>query len=1042
VASSTKTPSRPRSGSSTGTRGGSKTGAKGGTKGGTTRNGSRSNASRTTTKVAATKGGKGGKGTGGDGPGPVGRAGRAFAAHLGEQKQDVVGISLVLLGVLAGLGMYAGAGGPVGDFLEAVARGLLGLAGYLVPPLIAWFGLLVVLGRPSPDVGRIAVGSVLLGLGVLTSWHLIAGSPVPADGIRALWPAAGLLGWAIATPLVAALSVWGASAVCVALLFLGTLIVTKTPFSHVVDLLRPTPRGPDEDVEVDHEPAPRAARGRRTAPADDDPDVTRPIDRVDDDPTPVRATLSRLTGEQLALEGEADDGDGLSDADREAGKTPDPPVSRAKMPVDPATRKATKVAPVRSWDDYTLPALDLLATGRSMGKESRRTIEAQVEALQETFRQFNIDATVARWSRGPTVTRFEIELGPGVQVKKVANMGDDIAYALAAPDVRIVAPIPGKSAIGVEVPNRQRDLITLGDILRSDEANRDPHPLTVALGVDIAGNPALVNLATMPHLLISGATGSGKSVTVNGMITSIIMRARPDQVRMILIDPKRVELVPYEGAPHLLTQVVTDPRRATDAVQWCVKEMEQRYELLALLGYRNIDGYNEAVDAGEIEPRPGPDGTLLESERLPYIVLVIDELADLMLVAPRDVEEAICRIAQKARAVGIHMVLATQRPSVDVITGLIKANVPSRLALAVSSQTDSRTIIDMNGAEKLVGKGDMLFLPASQGKPSRLQGCWVTEREVEAAVGFCKAQRQAEFMPEVTKEGDAAAQIDAARSGDDDSDEALLRRAAEQVVVSGLGSTSMLQRKLRIGFARAGRLMDELEVLGSEDGARPATAHRRVARAGRGQRPRLHRVRPGGTPDGRARGARHRRPERGEQGPRRAVEPRGPRRGDVEREHLAPRPGRRQRRGAARERSPARDGRGGPAGPPPSRTGSSGISAPAELAGGLGPLAAELTGGGDRPPERDDPEEAEDHQTDPVPGGLGQLDLAAALLLLGLGRPGLLGLLGALVDHVLGSERRGRCQRQREEGRGSQAGEPGARSGQGEAGGGRHRRGE
>jgi DNA segregation ATPase FtsK/SpoIIIE, S-DNA-T family len=820
VASSTKTPPRPRAGSSAKGRGGAKSGAgsKGGsgTKGGS---GAKGGSSRATTKVSSTKGG------GGDGPGPVGRAGRAFASHLGEQKQDVVGVALVLLGVLAGLGMYADAGGPVGDFLEAVARGLLGLAGFLVPPLIAWFGLLVILGRPSPDVGRIAVGSVLLGLGVLTSWHLIAGSPAPADGIRALWPAAGLVGWAVATPLVAALSVWGAVAVCVALLFLGTLIVTKTPFSQVVELLRPTPREEDEDEE---RPAPRGRRqrggdgdaGRGDAGGSDDPDATRRIDRSGDEtqPTPVRATLSRLHGEQLALEDDEDDtdddGDGLTDADREAGRAPDPPVSRARVPVDPATKKAAKVAPVRSWDDYTLPSLDLLAGGRSLGKESRRTIEAQVEALQETFRQFNIDATVARWSRGPTVTRFEIELGPGVQVKKVANMGDDIAYALAAPDVRIVAPIPGKSAIGVEVPNRQRDLITLGDILRSDEADRDPHPLTVALGVDIAGNPALVNLAQMPHLLISGATGSGKSVTVNGMITSIIMRSRPDQVRMILIDPKRVELVPYEGAPHLLTQVVTDPRRATDAVQWCVKEMEQRYELLALLGYRNIDGYNEAVDAGEIEPRPGPDGTLLESERLPYIVLVIDELADLMLVAPRDVEEAICRIAQKARAVGIHMVLATQRPSVDVITGLIKANVPSRLALAVSSQTDSRTILDMNGAEKLVGKGDMLFLPASQGKPSRLQGCWVTEREVEAAVGFCKAQREAEFKPEVVKEGDAAAQLDAVRSGDDDSDEALLRRAAEQVVVSGLGSTSMLQRKLRIGFARAGRLMDELETLG------------------------------------------------------------------------------------------------------------------------------------------------------------------------------------------------------------------------------------
>ncbi|MEX1164430.1 MAG: DNA translocase FtsK [Nitriliruptor sp.] len=820
MASSTKTPSRTRGGSSSaGSRSGQKTASR---RGGSSRSKAattpRSSSAKGGGKGSASAGKRGSKGADGGGPGPVGRAGRAFASHLGEQKQDVVGVGLVLFGVLAGLGLYAGAGGPVGDFLEAVARGLLGVAGYILPPLIAWFGLLVVLGRPSPDIGRIAVGSVLLALGSLSAWHLFAGSPAPADGISTLWPAAGLVGWAIATPLVAALSIWGAGAVCVALLLLGSLIVTKTPFSAVIDWLRPS----RDDVAAEDEP--KTTRSKRT---DEDHAATRRIDpgTTDQVGTPVRATLSQLTGEQLALEdaADADDGDGLTDADREAGRAPAPPVARARMPAgvvgpggsgDPATMKATKVAPVRSWEDYTLPSLDLLAAGRSMGKESRRTIEAQVEALQETFRQFNIDATVARWSRGPTVTRFEIELGPGVQVKKVANMGDDIAYALAAPDVRIVAPIPGKSAIGVEVPNRQRDLITLGDILRSDEAARDPHPLTVALGVDIAGNPALVNLATMPHLLISGATGSGKSVTVNGMITSIIMRARPDQVRMILIDPKRVELVPYEGVPHLLTQVVTDPRRATDAVQWCVKEMEQRYELLATLGYRNIDGYNDAVDAGEIEPRPGPDGTVLESERLPYIVLVIDELADLMLVAPRDVEEAICRIAQKARAVGIHMVLATQRPSVDVITGLIKANVPSRLALAVSSQTDSRTIIDMNGAEKLVGKGDMLFLPASQGKPSRLQGCWVTEREVEAAVGFCKAQRQAEFVPTVTKEGAAATQIDAQRSGDDDSDEALLRRAAEQVVVSGLGSTSMLQRKLRIGFARAGRLMDELEVLG------------------------------------------------------------------------------------------------------------------------------------------------------------------------------------------------------------------------------------
>jgi DNA segregation ATPase FtsK/SpoIIIE, S-DNA-T family len=768
----------------------------------------------------------------------VSRVGSAFGHHLGAQKQDAAGIALILVGVLAGLGTYADAAGPVGSFLEAVALGLLGLLGFAVPVLLAWFGLLVVLGRPSPEIGRIAVGLVLLSAGLLGGMHLIAGSPDPGAGMRGLWLAGGLVGWAIATPLTAALSVWGATAVFVALGSLGLLVVTHTPFSAVVGAVRRAfGRGRDdgEDGEDDGSSDPEATRvvdrGRKRRKAGNTEGAEG--ERASADaaateqlpPARVRATLHDKAYEQPPLDevkGEQ------HSADREAGRVPDPPIGRATVPADPARRKAKKVAPVRSWDDYSLPTLDLLAAGRSLGKESARTIRAQTAALQETFDQFGIDATVARWSRGPTVTRFEIELGPGVQVKKVANMGDDIAYALAAPDVRIVAPIPGKSAIGVEVPNRQRDLITLGDILRSDEAQRDPHPLTVAIGVDIAGNPALVNLATMPHLLVSGATGSGKSVTLNGMITSIIMRARPDQVRMILIDPKRVELNAYEGAPHLLSPVVTDPRRATDAVQWCVKEMEQRYELLAQLGYRNIDGYNDAVAAGEVEPREGPPGlagvggeagedglpTLLEAKPLPYILLVIDELADLMLVAPRDVEDAICRIAQMARAVGIHMVIATQRPSVDVITGLIKANIPSRLALAVASQTDSRTIIDMNGAEKLVGKGDMLFLPASQGKPSRLQGCWVTEREVTGAVSYCKQQREADFVDGVTKDGDAADRADTERAGDDDSDEALLRRAAEQVVVSGLGSTSMLQRKLRIGFARAGRLMDELEELG------------------------------------------------------------------------------------------------------------------------------------------------------------------------------------------------------------------------------------
>jgi DNA segregation ATPase FtsK/SpoIIIE, S-DNA-T family len=762
--------------------------------------------------ASGTKTAKGGKGGGGGGRRTAADRG-VLRGHLGERRREIGGLALVVLGVVAGLGTYADAAGPVGEFLEAIALGVLGLVGYVVPVVVTWFGLLVVIGRPGPEVGRIAVGAVLSLLGVLGGLHLLADAPDPSEGIRALWRAGGLLGWAVATPLVWALSVWGAAAVLLAVLLLGSLVTTGTPFSRLLELLRGavTPRRAAAPPDAPAEAAADRPRSRAAAPAaDDGGSVSSPGTRV-------RATLAGTGAIQPSLaEGLVGDGD---DGTVEVARVPDPPVDRARVPTEATVRKAAKVRPVESFADYQLPSLELLASGRVVGRDSARVIEAQTVALQETFDQFGVDATVARSSRGPTVTRFEIELGPGVQVKKVASMGDDIAYALAAPDVRIVAPIPGKSAIGVEVPNRQRDLITLGDILRSDEASRDPHPLTVALGVDIAGTPELINLATMPHLLVSGATGSGKSVTLNGMISSIVMRARPDQVRMILIDPKRVELNAYEGAPHLLSPVVTDPRRAADAVQWCVKEMEQRYELLAHLGYRNIDGYNDAVAAGEVATRPGPpdaDGlpTELEAQPLPYILLVIDELADLMLVAPRDVEDAICRIAQMARAVGIHMVIATQRPSVDVITGLIKANIPSRLALQVASQTDSRTIIDMNGAEKLVGKGDMLFLPASQGKPTRLQGCWVTEREITTAVAFCKGQRQAEYDERVVKEGAAAEQADAVRSGDDGSDAALLRRAAEQVVVSGLGSTSMLQRKLRIGFARAGRLMDELEELG------------------------------------------------------------------------------------------------------------------------------------------------------------------------------------------------------------------------------------
>ncbi len=755
-----------------------------------------------------------------------------------DQRRDVWGIVLLLAAVISGLGVYLDAAGPVGEGIETVARGGFGLIGYLLPVILLAFGVLLFIERSGPEVGRIGVGTVLLLLAVLAGSHLAIDLPSPRDGVEALARGGGLVGWLLAAPLQAALSRAGAWAVIIALGLLGAVVTARielrTVASGVFDLGRTaivSLRGllaRDAD-ELAAEPDPVAAKGDVSdgglhADGQHAHDVMpgELLDAaLDTTPTDVRAVVDVWLDDEpqdstvelpLAVD--------VSEAPTEVILLPDvePDVEHVDVSDDDhgGMQKARKVLPPGQERPYELPPLDLLSSGRALGGDPSRTIDAQTRALQETFDQFGINATVARSSRGPTVTRFEVELGPGVKVNKVANLGDDIAYALAAPDVRIVAPIPGKSAIGIEVPNLERDLISLGDVLRSDVARRDKHPLSVALGVDIAGVPAMVDLTRMPHLLVSGATGSGKSVTLNGMIASVIMRARPDQVRMLLIDPKRVELGVYEGAPHLLAPVVTDPRRAADAVAWCVKEMEQRYELLALLGFRNIDGYNDAYDRGDLKDRPGRDGSVIPPKRLPYILLVIDELADLMLVAPRDVEDAICRIAQMARAVGIHMVIATQRPSVDVITGLIKANIPSRLALAVASQTDSRTILDAGGAEKLVGRGDMLFLPASQGKPSRMQGCWVTEEEIAAVVSFCRTQREPEFDEAVASAAatPSGPRNDSARNASDESDAELLRRAAEQVVSSGLGSTSMLQRKLRIGFARAGRLMDELEEVG------------------------------------------------------------------------------------------------------------------------------------------------------------------------------------------------------------------------------------
>jgi S-DNA-T family DNA segregation ATPase FtsK/SpoIIIE len=756
------------------------------------------------------------------------RVGQSSRKALSPHKGDIQGVFLALLAVIMGLGIWFEDGGRLGGFFALLFRGLFGYGAYAVPLLVAGLALALFWRPATKDdmvAGRVTIGLLAVLVGGLGLLHLARGAP-PADSTPAvLQDSGGLVGAIIATPLARLLSTWGAATLFAGVLFLGTLISTRTSVAAVgrgiASMGRlagsaltappkpppPPPASPEVVEPVDSGEAPPKRRGRRKAEPAPDPDDTVEV-------APVKAGAAAAKDAPTAEERD----------EAAALKAPPPPTAPSDLPGAGDAVQLAMTLQAQAGGAYTTPPPSLLRHGHARPVDPRRLDETQ-KILERTLEQFEVDAKVPRYTRGPTVTRYEVELGPATKVSRVIGLSHDIAYALASPDVRIIAPIPGKSAIGIEVPNRDRELVTLGDILGTTGKDDERHPLTVALGKDIGGEPVLVNLAEMPHVLIAGSTGAGKSVCLNVLVTSLLMRNPPDQVRLILIDPKRVELTSYENVPHLITPVVTHPKRASEALAWAVREMELRLETLAIAGVRNIAAYNKAAKEGTLPPLPSaglddegrPDG---ERQRptLPYIVVVIDELSDLMMVAPRDVEDAICRIAQMARAVGIHLVVATQRPSVDVVTGLIKANIPSRIAFMVASAQDSRVILDAGGADKLVGHGDMLYLPGGTSKPRRVQGAFITEKEVEAVVAYCKAQQQAAYQPGVVAEGRAA-------SEDDDGDEdPLLTQAMEIVVRSGLGSTSMLQSKMKVGFSRARRIMDQLEergVVGPSEGSKP-----------------------------------------------------------------------------------------------------------------------------------------------------------------------------------------------------------------------------